>query len=427
MQLTARIRAADTEKGVNIENSNDTSKMKSRIGVGEDNSKQFRKHKTSNVLAGCIGRLKYQWSLLSPTSKVASVAVLVYFLQHVLLGIWDQRFHQIGGAAAAASFESKEQSFAVVINTYKRPDRLREAVQHYANTCGRRAGVSQVFIVWCEPGATVPDPQSFFDDNNNNNNIRSSSFNQQQTNTKNRAQVQILQKANSLNSRFEPIDALQSTSVFMVDDDVRVSCPTLLLAFDAWKAHPDTMVGYYPRLASPPLKRITPDTTTTTTTELVYHPWPIVFWRHSFNFVLTKASFLHSKYLDLYTHQYIQSIKDHVDQHMNCEDIAMSMLVANYTKSRSPRGTPDSPIYVEGSVIDRGIIGGISSGTGHMSTRSECLTKLTAIFKDHGWGSPLEYQVPLGENSWIQHAPGFWWQYRPSSFFEWLAFANTFT
>jgi hypothetical protein len=120
-----------------------------------------------------------------------------------------------------------------------------------------------------------------------------------------------------------------------------------------------------------------------------------------------------------------KAIKDHVDKNMNCEDIAMSMLIANYTKYQT--GTASRPIYVEGSVSDKGLIGGISSGSGHMATRSECLTILTSILKAQGWGSPFDYQVPLRPNAWIRHAPGFWWQYRPSNFFEWFALANTFT
>ena len=236
----------------------------------------------------------------------------------------------------------------------------------------------------------------------------------------NRAEVHVLQKEkNSLNSRFEPIEQVKSKAVFMVDDDIRVACPSLVHAFNAWNENPDTMVGYYPRLASPP--RSSPKSPS----DLIYHTWPVVFVQHKFNFVLTKASFLHSKYLSLYTgDDFPQAIRDHVDQHMNCEDIAMSMLVANYTKYE--KGKPSSPIYVEGSVSDVGLFGGISTGSGHMTTRSDCLSKLTSIFLEKGWESPLSYELSLSEFSWIKHAPGFWWQSRPSNFFEWLSFANTF-
>lgn len=62
-----------------------------------------------------------------------------------------------------------------------------------------------------------------------------------------------------------------------------------------------------------------------------------------------------------------------------------------------------------------------------MVTRSDCLTTLTEIFHGKGWESPLVYEIPLGENSWVHHAPGFQWQSKPSNFFEWISFANILT
>jgi glucuronyl/N-acetylglucosaminyl transferase EXT2 len=352
-------------------------------------------------------------------SKVLTAAIITLLLQHTLLGVWDQCFHRIGFAATANENASQEKEFAVVINTYKRPDMLRQAIQHYAGTCGKRYRVGQVFVVWAEQGVELPTPESFFD---------GPSLRHQSTTSNNRSPVHVLQMSkDSLNSRFEPISQLQTTSVFMVDDDIRVSCPSLLLAFQAWKSMPDTMVGYYPRLSSKPLGY---QQASSPTTALVYHAWPIVYWRNSFNLVLTKASFLHSKYLELYTNDdtFPKEIKEHVDRHMNCEDIAMSMLVANYTKYLSSTGTTAvRPIYVEGQVTDLGLFGGISTGSGHMTTRSDCLTQLTSIFRQHGWEEPFDYEYTLSESSWIRHAPGFWWQNSPSNVFEWFAFANTFT
>ena len=362
----------------------------------------------------------------SPLSIRSKCALLVAFMlaQIILLSLWDQLFYQVGMLEPATTTRiegqrrpiSNESSFAVAINTYRRPEMLKDAVMHYADTCGRSVGVAQVFVIWAEQNAQhIPDSNTFFGDEHDG------------TILQNRAAVHVLEKAkDSLNSRFEPIPQLLSTAVFMVDDDLRVDCSSLRRAFDAWKTRPDSMVGYYPRLASPP--RGVTGATSSSSDEIIYHTWPVVFWKQTFNLVLTKASFLHSKYLELYTddNHFPKAIKDHVDKNMNCEDIAMSMLVANYTKYQTG-GIPAPPMYVEGRVSDKGLIGGISSGSGHMTTRSECLTILSSILKAQGWPSPLDYQVPLRSNSWIRHAPGFWWQYRPSNTFEWLALANTFT
>jgi hypothetical protein len=42
----------------------------------------------------------------------------------------------------------KAQGVTVMLNTYKRPDKLRSAVEHY-NAC---PVVETVRVIWCEPG-----------------------------------------------------------------------------------------------------------------------------------------------------------------------------------------------------------------------------------------------------------------------------------
>jgi glucuronyl/N-acetylglucosaminyl transferase EXT2 len=146
-----------------------------------------------------------------------------------------------------------------------------------------------------------------------------------------------------------------------------------------------------------------------------------VFLTGKFNIILTKACFLHSKYLSLYSGEdHPNEIRDYVDKHKNCEDVAMSFLVANATKYEQ---STSGPIYVEGSVKDTGLFGGISTGSGHMTTRSDCLTELASIYTKHGWGLPL-YDVDLTKQGWRKHYPGFWWQNRPSNVFEWPSFGN---
>ncbi|KAG7371998.1 glycosyl transferase family 64 protein [Nitzschia inconspicua] len=398
------------------------------------NGTRYHTKSIKNVVRHIAQRLWFHWRRLETKSKIVTAVTAIIILQYSLIQFWDYCLLRTGMVYTSnRPVKSSEQYFAVVINTYKRPDMLRQAVQHYADACGTKYRVGQVFVVWAEQNVTVPSPESFFD-NSNAKAVRTST-NNKETGHPTRAEVTVLQVSkDSLNSRFEPIPQLITTSVFMVDDDIRVSCPSLRLGFQAWTENPNSMVGFYPRLSSPPIR-----STGTVQTELIYHAWPIVYWRHKMNFVLTKASFLHSKYLELYTNDdtFPKQIKDHVDQHMNCEDIAMSMLVANFTRyqvsiqqetKRSDQPPlPARPIYVEGQVSDLGLFGGISTGAGHMTTRSDCLTQLSSIFVSKGWGLPLEHDFDLQESSYVHHAPGFRWQTKPSNFFEWLAFANTFT
>jgi hypothetical protein len=352
---------------------------------------------------------------------------------YVLITTIDQIFQRAGGAtpvsvveSAASSSSSSQQKFSVVINTYKRPRQLADCVRHYADTCGQSAGVGKVYVVWAEEDATPPEPDSFFRTGNaGNKNSRQ--------HRDNRAPVQIIKVPNSLNSRFLPIDDVTSSppspemsqAIFMVDDDIRVDCNSLHTAFLAWKLNSDSMVGYYPRLAA--VARSPSGQEEEQEEEYVYHAWPIVFWRHQINFILTKACFLHKRYLELYSspNNHPQEIRDYVDKYFNCEDVAMSLLVANVTRAETG-GRPALPIYVEGSVSDKGLFNGISTGTGHHARRSECLTDLTRIYVEHGWSPPLREIESLRTAAWVHHVPGFRWQYRPSNFFEWFALANVF-
>jgi len=341
---------------------------------------------------------RVRWFLLSKRARLLVATVGAYLSFLVLVGISDQLFSSFNSSLPAVSAAT---SFDVVINTYKRPQMLADAVRHYAETCGPRSGVNHVYIVWAEEAATIPAVDSFF---------QQSTMRQ----SKNRAGVTILQVANSLNSRFLPIDGVQD-AVFMVDDDIRVNCRHLGDAFAAWKVHPNSLVGYYPRLSQ--------NSRLEGVSELVYQSWPIVFWRRKMNIILTKACFLHQRYLGMYSSDdHPKPIKDFVDKYFNCEDIAMAMLVANAT--RNELSTPAKPIYVEGSVSDLGLFSGISTGTGHMAQRSDCLNELSAIYRDHGWDTPLDSSFALTDSSWNRHFPGFWWQNRPSNFYEWFALAN---
>lgn len=54
-------------------------------------------------------------------------------------------------------------------------------------------------------------------------------------------------------------------------------------------------------------------------------------WTNEISMVLTGAAFMHKYWSFLYTTYMPSEIKNWVDEHMNCEDIAMNFLVANIT------------------------------------------------------------------------------------------------
>mmetsp|Transcript_119137 Transcript_119137/g.243600 ORF Transcript_119137/g.243600 Transcript_119137/m.243600 type:complete len:446 (-) Transcript_119137:1031-2368(-) len=401
-------------------------------GYNENKHSQSEKRRNKSGVS-CIRRLVMLRRLSNFWSKFVFFITISTILPMVFFRVWDQLFCSFGDFETGAT-PSVPSSFAVVINTYRRPERLQQTVRHYAQTCGKGYDIGQIFIVWADPDTEPPPSGEFFFDNS----VSSLSL-RGDTVSRNHVPVEVLRKSkNSLNARFEPIPQLRTTSVFMVDDDIRVACHSLQMGFQAWKEHQDSMVGYYPRLAGAPV--ISPPKTGVPMHEqkLVYLGWPVIYLRQKFNIVLTKASFLHSKYLELYTNDgsFPKEIKNHVDRHRNCEDIAMSMLVANYTKHNNDDSIPTkikgqkssaNPVYVQGEVSDVGLFGGISSGTGHYTTRTDCLNQLTEIFRSKGWEAPLQDEFDLLASSWVKHAPGFWWQPSPSNIAEWFGLMNIFS
>ncbi|GFZ15308.1 nucleotide-diphospho-sugar transferases superfamily protein [Actinidia rufa] len=143
-----------------------------------------------------------------------------------------------------------------------------------------------------------------------------------------------LNEEDNLNNRFKPIEDLRTDAIFSVDDDVIVPCHTLDFAFTVWQSAPLTMVGFVPRM----------------------------HW---------------------------------LDQERNCEDIAMSLLVANATDA--------PPIWVKGLArvasvkvvpsqnflcVVRGFAGkiyeigssGISRLKGHSNRRNKCLNDFVSLY-----------------------------------------------
>mmetsp|Transcript_61295 Transcript_61295/g.71665 ORF Transcript_61295/g.71665 Transcript_61295/m.71665 type:complete len:478 (+) Transcript_61295:69-1502(+) len=348
--------------------------------------------------------------------KVLLVLLAFCFGFSLFINLLDACFGSFGISSSTSlpmkdhGQETTFSGFAVVVNTFKRPEMLQDAIIHYAETCGKKSGVQHVYIVWCDLSEEPPSSQSFFEGSNGSN-LRNSSATKK--NIFNRSHINIMKmEKDSLNSRFLPISGLQTDGVFMVDDDVRVDCLSLKRGFEAWKQHSDALVGYYPRWHEQNGK------------EIIYHTYLKSMLKNKLSIILTKASFLHSKYLELYSNEnHPQEIKDYVDANRNCEDIAMAMIVANSTKHA--RGTSSYPVYVEGNVWDKGLFGGISTGSGHFQSRTTCLTEISKIYEQKGWGDPL-FDVTLTDQTWRQHFPGYWWQVRPSNLFEWFPSADFF-
>ncbi|CAN0902636.1 Glycosylinositol phosphorylceramide mannosyl transferase 1 [Linum grandiflorum] len=107
-------------------------------------------------------------------------------------------------------------------------------------------------------------------------------------------------------------------------------------AFSVWRTAPRTMVGFVPRMHWLDLEK----------RGSVYHEyggWLSVWWKGSYSMVLSKAAFFHKKYLDMYTNSMPSPMQDYLARERNCEDIALSIVIANAS------GTP--PLWVQGKLL----------------------------------------------------------------------------
>lgn len=200
----------------------------------------------------------------------------------------------------------------------------------------------------------------------------------------------------SLNNRFLPLQGPHFDAVLSVDDDMRIPCADLGLAFEVWRSSPRSLVGFMPRLH---LRQA--DGT------LDYRCWWRVWWHGVYSMVLTKAAIMHHDYFAMYSSQMPQEVRSMVNELRNCEDIAMQFMIANAT--RLP------PVYVKGHLGDKGVLNGLSMRNWwrakHMTARSDCLNELETLF--HG--------VPLVSSHMVVDAASNGWTNSPSTWFEYFS------
>lgn len=242
------------------------------------------------------------------------------------------------------------KEYTVLINTWRRNDLLKQSVAHYAGC----SSVDAIHVIWSEIEPPSASLQAYL-----KRSVHLKSKN------RNRPDLRFnLNEVDNLNNRFRPIEGLRTDAIFSVDDDVVFPCATLEFAFSVWQSAPDSMVGFVPRMHWV-------DSKNHDVGRYTYGGWWSVWWMGTYSMVLSKAAFLHKKYLDMYTNQMPASIREYVIKERNCEDIAMSFLVANAT------GAP--PIWVKGKIFEIGSTG-ISSLKGHSERRTRCLNDFVFLY-----------------------------------------------
>ncbi|KAF7830977.1 Glycosyltransferase family 64 protein C4 [Senna tora] len=258
--------------------------------------------------------------------------------------VWTNR------SPVLSRYSASRRGYSIVMNTWKRYDLLKQSIKHYSS-CPR---LESIHIVWSEPNP----PSSF---------LLKFLHHVIQSNSKDGRHVKLkfdINKEDSLNNRFKEIKDLETDAVFSIDDDVIFPCSSVEFAFDVWQSASDAMVGFVPRAHWE-------DSLKGSGGKFKYGGWWSVWWTGTYSMVLSKAAFFHKKYFSLYTYEMPASIREYVTKNRNCEDIAMSFLVANAT------GAP--PIWVKGRIFEIGSTG-ISSLGGHSERRTECVNRFASEY-----------------------------------------------
>ncbi|KAJ9553485.1 hypothetical protein OSB04_017530 [Centaurea solstitialis] len=245
---------------------------------------------------------------------------------------------------------TSRQGYTLLINTWKRYDLLKQSISHYT----RCPGLDSIHIVWSEPDPPSDPLLKFL-----NHVVKA--------NAGAGRKIELafdINEEDSLNNRFKEIKNPRTDAVFSIDDDIIFPCSSVEFAFSVWQSAPDTMVGFVPRIHLI-------DQLKENKESYIYGGWWPVWWTGTYSMILSKASFFHRKYLRLYTNEMPASLKEYVKRNRNCEDIAMSFLVANATGA--------APIWAKGKIYEIGS-SGISSLGGHSNKRTECINRFVSEF-----------------------------------------------
>lgn len=233
----------------------------------------------------------------------------------------------------------KSQGFTAVILTYDRVSSLFTLIQRLSKV----PSLMKVVVVWNNQKKRPPPLTDF---------------------PKIAKPINIIKtKANKLSNRFFPYREIETEAILHIDDDIVMLTPDEVeFAFEVWREFPDRIVGFPSRI----------------------HIWDNVTqswkyeseWTNEISMVLTGAAFLHKYWSYLYTKDLPSEVKDWVDDHMNCEDIAMNFLVANLTDKPPIKVTPRKKFKCPECTTNEML----SADLGHMVERSQCIDRFARAF-----------------------------------------------
>jgi hypothetical protein len=212
------------------------------------------------------------------------------------------------------------------MNTWHRNEQALASINHHAKC----EGVISIQIIWCDKDNEPPEEI-----------------------LKHTSGKVVIERheVNSLNERYNILTPVTTLAVLSLDDDVLRPCEALDAAFIRWTRHPERIVGFYARTVLG----------VGYNTQWMYSQ---TIMRNRYSITLpTKACFIHRDYLDLYIAALPRPIYRRIDEHFNCEDIAMSYFVSSLTEGKPPLLSDEWTIT---SQIELYSQNGLSSKNGHL-------------------------------------------------------------
>ncbi|CAL1539459.1 unnamed protein product [Lymnaea stagnalis] len=232
----------------------------------------------------------------------------------------------------------KNLGFTAVILTYDRVDSLFQVVRQV----GKVPSLAKIIVVWNNQ-EILPPPMS------------------QWPNTGKPIKV-IITKYNRLSNRFYPYDEIETECILALDDDIVMLTPDEMeFGYEVWREHPDRLVGYPSRL------HLWQNDTQSYSYESE--------WMNAISMVLTGAAFHHKYFSYMYTYGMPGNLKQWVDEHINCEDIAMNFLVTNVTGKAPLKVVPRKKFKCPECVKEM-----LSADISHMVERSECINFFVQLY-----------------------------------------------
>ncbi|GAA5970948.1 hypothetical protein JCM11641_004519 [Rhodosporidiobolus odoratus] len=220
------------------------------------------------------------------------------------------------------------EGFTMMIATYKRDQNLQPLLKHLTTT--PPPSLRHIVLIWQNIGTPLPD---FLD------------ATALETYSTSGVVVTVRQsKRNSMNERFRPVldweEELYTKAVMIMDDDVVLQKESLEWGYQEFvqanAGGKGRIVGFTGRDFEAGVKE----------GEWTY----VVKPRQSYSMVLSNAAWLRKEWLEKYWEQTeeMRSLRDYVDQVVNCDDILINYLVSNLTRNPPLLLQPKTPLRTIG-------------------------------------------------------------------------------